>query len=118
VVMTRLSPGRLVDEVEYVTSPGRAVGSVVTDRGVLTRLGRDARGETWTIASLVAAEAGLSDAAPAALALDAAVAALARDCPWPPAPRPPPRLPRAAPPRRGAPAQPPRPHRQVRAARG
>ncbi|HEX3764927.1 MAG TPA: CoA-transferase, partial [Kofleriaceae bacterium] len=36
VVLTRLSPGRLVDAVEYVTSPGHAVGSVVTDRGVLT----------------------------------------------------------------------------------
>jgi acyl CoA:acetate/3-ketoacid CoA transferase alpha subunit len=84
VVMTRLSPGRLVDDVEYVTSPGRAVGSVVTDRGVLTRPGaRDARGETWTIASVVAEPDRSSDASSAAFALDAAVAALARECPWP-----------------------------------
>jgi len=79
VVMTRLSPGRLVDEVEYVTSPGRAVGSVVTDRGVLSRPGAPgpgaSRGDTWTITSLVAAEHDQP--------LDAAVAALARDCPWP-----------------------------------
>src|SRR5215510_2104162 len=57
VVLTRLAPGRLVDEVEYITSPGRAVRSVVTDRGVLTRLGRrDARGERWTIASAISGE--------------------------------------------------------------
>jgi len=80
VVMTRLLPGRLVREVEYVTSPGRHVGSVVTDRGVLTRPGpRDggpaSRGETWTIASVIGSEPAQS--------LDGAVATLAHDCPWP-----------------------------------
>jgi acyl CoA:acetate/3-ketoacid CoA transferase alpha subunit len=77
VVMIRLLPGRLVDEVEYVTSPGRAVGSVVTDRGVLTRPPpRDGhgRGETWTIANLVAAGHDHT--------VDSGIAALARDCPW------------------------------------
>jgi acyl CoA:acetate/3-ketoacid CoA transferase alpha subunit len=76
VVLTRHSPGRLVDAVDYVTSPGHAVGSVVTERGVLTRPGpRGAgRGETWTIASLVG-EPGQSVAC--------GVAALTRDCPWP-----------------------------------
>jgi acyl CoA:acetate/3-ketoacid CoA transferase alpha subunit len=78
VVVTRLLPGRLVDAVDYVTSPGHAVGSVVTERGVLTRPaprgGRD-RGETWTIASLAAGEPGQT--------VERSVAALARDCPWP-----------------------------------
>src|SRR5690242_5232944 len=58
----RLAPGRLVDDVEYITSPGHAVGSVVTDHGVLTRPMRWARGgrrdEAWTIASLCATEPG------------------------------------------------------------
>ena len=84
VVMTRMSPGRLVDEVEYVTSPGRAVGSVVTERGVLSRATApgpsDGRADHWTIASLVAAEPNRP--------LDAAVAALGRDCPWPLVPAP------------------------------
>jgi acyl CoA:acetate/3-ketoacid CoA transferase alpha subunit len=78
VVITRLLPGRLVDAVDYVTSPGHAVGSVVTERGVLTRPaprgGRD-RGEIWTIASLAAGEPGQT--------VERGVAALARDCPWP-----------------------------------
>ncbi|HEY0479529.1 MAG TPA: CoA-transferase [Kofleriaceae bacterium] len=80
VVMTRLSPGRLVDDVEYITSTGRAVGSVVTERGVLTRPApRDrasgSRGETWTIDSLIAADPEQT--------VELAVAALARNCPWP-----------------------------------
>jgi acyl CoA:acetate/3-ketoacid CoA transferase alpha subunit len=78
VVLTRLLPGRLVDAVDYVTSPGHAVGSVVTERGVLTRPaprgGRD-RGEIWTIASLPAGEPGQT--------VERSVAALVRDCPWP-----------------------------------
>jgi hypothetical protein len=91
VVVTRLSPGRLVDAVDYVTSPGHAVGSVVTERGVLTRPaprgGRD-RGETWTIASVIAGEPDpdldpTAAAAPRLAALECSVAALARDCPWP-----------------------------------
>ena len=78
VVLTRLLPGRLVDAVDYVTSPGHAVGSVVTERGVLTRpvpRGGCERGETWTIASLPAGEPGQT--------VESSVAALARDCPWP-----------------------------------
>ncbi|HEX8106541.1 MAG TPA: hypothetical protein VF516_02385, partial [Kofleriaceae bacterium] len=78
VVLTRLSPGRLVDAVDYVTSPGHAVGSVVTERGVLTRpvpRGGGGRGETWTIASLHAGEPGQI--------VERGVAALVRDCPWP-----------------------------------
>jgi hypothetical protein len=51
---------------------------VVTDRGVLTRpapRGGCGRGETWTIASLIAGEPGQT--------VERSVAALARDCPWP-----------------------------------
>lgn len=78
VVLTRHSPGRLVDAVDYVTSPGHAVGSVITERGVLTRpvpRGGGDRGETWTIASLLAGEPGET--------VERGVAALARGCPWP-----------------------------------
>ena len=71
VVMTRLAPGRLVDELEYITSPGHGVRSVVTDRCVLTRPEPRAG---WTIASLTAT------AGPGAVAL--AVADVRRDCPW------------------------------------
>lgn len=74
VVMIRLAPGRLVDEVDYITSPGHAVRSVVTDRCVLTRPARRAAGAPWTIASLTASEPAASFAH--------AVAALERDCPW------------------------------------
>lgn len=75
VVMLRLGPGRLVDAVEYRTSPGRAVRSIVTDRCVLTR---PAAHEDWTIASLAAPHPSQT------VALE--VAALERDCPWPLAP--------------------------------
>lgn len=78
VVLTRLLPGRLVDAVDYITSPGHAVGSVVTERGVLTRpvpRGGCDRGEVWTIASLAAGEPGQ--------AVERSIAALVRDCPWP-----------------------------------
>ena len=73
VVLTRLGPGRLVDEVEYITSPGHAVRSVVTDRGVLARTGDHADGR-WTIASLTATCPEQT--------LEAGVAALSRDCAW------------------------------------
>lgn len=39
VVVTLARPERLVDKVDYVTSPGRNVVAVVTDRGVLRRVG-------------------------------------------------------------------------------
>jgi acyl CoA:acetate/3-ketoacid CoA transferase alpha subunit len=93
VVMTRLAPGKLVDDVEYITSPGRPVASVVTDRAVLTRPRRrdtppggptalsagprdrsDTR-DTWTIASLAAARPDQN--------IEQAVAELVHDCPWP-----------------------------------
>ncbi len=38
VVVSLAKPERLVDEVAFVTSPGRNVASVVTDAGVLRRL--------------------------------------------------------------------------------
>jgi acyl CoA:acetate/3-ketoacid CoA transferase beta subunit/acyl CoA:acetate/3-ketoacid CoA transferase alpha subunit len=83
VVMTRLVPGRLVDQLEYITSPGRAVRSVVTDRCVLTRPGQpeaDDRAGAWTIASLTAT--------PEIATIALGIAALERDCPWRLAPDP------------------------------
>jgi hypothetical protein len=74
-VLTRLLPGRLVAELEYITSPGRNVRSVVTDRCVLTRTSPS---PAWTIASLAAT------APRTTVAL--AGAALQRDCGWPLAP--------------------------------
>jgi acyl CoA:acetate/3-ketoacid CoA transferase beta subunit len=41
VVVTLARPDRVVGEVGYVTSPGRNVVSVVTDRGILRRQGED-----------------------------------------------------------------------------
>jgi hypothetical protein len=67
VVLTR--PNRLVDKLTYVTSVGRSVRSVATDRGVLSR----ELGDRWSLESLVQAEA--STAAEH-------VAALRRECPW------------------------------------
>ncbi|HEX2687130.1 MAG TPA: CoA-transferase [Kofleriaceae bacterium] len=80
VVMTRLAPGRLVDDVEYITSPGTAVRSVVTDRCVLVRseerrlAGSSGQGARWTIASLAAS--------PSTPTIALGVAALQRDCAW------------------------------------
>jgi acyl CoA:acetate/3-ketoacid CoA transferase beta subunit/acyl CoA:acetate/3-ketoacid CoA transferase alpha subunit len=75
VVMTRLGPGRLVDELEYITSPGHAVRSIVTDRCVLTRPDpRDPHAGGWTIASLLPA--------PAADTVAGGLAAIERACPW------------------------------------
>jgi acyl CoA:acetate/3-ketoacid CoA transferase beta subunit/acyl CoA:acetate/3-ketoacid CoA transferase alpha subunit len=73
VVMTRLAPGRLVDELEYITSPGHAVRSIVTDRCVLTR--PDPGAAAWSIASLTPA--------PAADTIAGSLAAVERGCPWP-----------------------------------
>jgi acyl CoA:acetate/3-ketoacid CoA transferase beta subunit len=39
VVVTRLSPDRLVAEVEYVTCPGTNVSTVITERGVFEKRG-------------------------------------------------------------------------------
>lgn len=83
VVMTRFAPGRLVDEVDYITSPGHSVCSVVTDRCVLTRpRGDPAPGDrrreiarAWTIASITETDP------PASIAN--AITALAEDCTWP-----------------------------------
>ena len=66
VVLTRLVPGRLVARLDYRTSPGHAVRSIVTDRGTLVR-----EPEGWRVASLASHDAGADRAA------------LARDCAWP-----------------------------------
>jgi acyl CoA:acetate/3-ketoacid CoA transferase alpha subunit len=39
VVVTRLAPGRLVGDVEYVTCAGRNVSTVITDLGVFEKVG-------------------------------------------------------------------------------
>lgn len=86
VVITRLSPGRLVDELEYITSPGHAVRSVVTDRCVLARH----RGG-WEIDSVAAGagparephgeRTGAKGFAPTDL--QDAITMIERDCAWP-----------------------------------
>lgn len=76
VVLTRLAPGRLVDRLDYRTSPGRAVRSIVTDRGLLVRHDRG-----WQLASIFAA--GDDDAT-----LAATTASIAADCAWPLPPAP------------------------------
>ncbi|HEY4240836.1 MAG TPA: CoA-transferase [Kofleriaceae bacterium] len=70
VVLGRASPGRLVERVEYVTSPGRAVKSIVTERGVLVR---DDAGD-WGVTTL--AHDPATDA-------HGALWALREACPWP-----------------------------------
>jgi hypothetical protein len=65
IVLTRLAPGRLVDHIDYVTSPGHGVRSIVTDRGVLVR---DPDDTAWRIASCASDDARL---------------VFTRDCPWP-----------------------------------
>jgi len=70
VVVTLARPDRLVDEVAYVTSPGRNVVSVVTELGILRR-----DGEALVISAVPAGEAPVS----------ARVQALAGACGWEPA---------------------------------
>ena len=70
VVVTLARPDRLVDELSYVTSPGRNVVSVVTELGVLRR-----DGAALVISAVPAGEAPLS----------ARVQALAEACGWEPA---------------------------------
>ena len=74
VVLTRLQPGRLVERIDYITSPGRAVRSVVTDRCVLARYGDDPDGMRWSLEGVVA-DAPDAD-------LDDEIARVRRDCPW------------------------------------
>jgi acyl CoA:acetate/3-ketoacid CoA transferase alpha subunit len=67
IVLTR--PNRLVDKLPYVTSVGKSVRSVVTDRGVLRRESDDG----WSIDSLVQTNASSpSDH----------IAELRRECSW------------------------------------
>ena len=69
VVLTRLAPGRLVHRLDYVTSPGRAVRSIVTDRGTLRR-----DGACWYLDALAPARPGAD--------LEQELGAFLRDCPW------------------------------------
>jgi acyl CoA:acetate/3-ketoacid CoA transferase beta subunit/acyl CoA:acetate/3-ketoacid CoA transferase alpha subunit len=67
VVVTLARPERLVEEVAYVTSPGRSVVAVATDKGVLRR-----RGDELVVAAVA------DDGTP----LTERVAALAAGCGW------------------------------------
>ena len=67
VVVTLARPDRVVGEVAYVTSPGRNVVAVVTDKGVLRR-----RGDELVVAAVPSGPAPLGDR----------VAALAAGCGW------------------------------------
>ena len=67
VVVTLARPERVVEQVAYVTSPGRNVVAVVTDKGVLRR-----RGEDLVIAAVPSGVEPVGDR----------VAALAAGCGW------------------------------------
>ena len=67
VVVTLARPDRVVDEVTYVTSPGRNVVAVVTDKGVLRR-----KGEELVIAAVPSGDEPVGDR----------VGALAAACGW------------------------------------
>jgi acyl CoA:acetate/3-ketoacid CoA transferase beta subunit len=68
VVVALANPGRLVERVGYVTSPGHNVMSVVTDLGILRRLDGELR-----LAAVAAGDASH----------DERVAAMAGGCGWP-----------------------------------
>jgi acyl CoA:acetate/3-ketoacid CoA transferase alpha subunit/acyl CoA:acetate/3-ketoacid CoA transferase beta subunit len=71
LVTVKHGRSRLVGRTRYVTSPGRAVRTIVTTRAVLTRGGSD---EPFRIAAVLA---------PETLGIDEAIAAAVADCGWP-----------------------------------
>jgi hypothetical protein len=73
IAVVPAAPGRLVEEVDYVTSPGHRVRSVVTDLGVLERDGTDPA-DAWRVTQLVPP--------PGKSALET-YALLRAVCPWP-----------------------------------
>jgi len=73
VAVVQAAPGRLVDRVDYVTSPGTKVRSVVTDLGVLER-SAGGRSDGWRVTQLVP---------PAGKSAAEALALLRSRCPWP-----------------------------------
>jgi acyl CoA:acetate/3-ketoacid CoA transferase beta subunit len=70
VAVVQTSPGKLVEKVDYVTSPGTRVHSVVTDLGVLER---DGSSGLWRVAQLVP---------PAGATVVETLALLRSLCPW------------------------------------
>lgn len=72
VVLTRMSASRLVDKVDYVTSPGRRVTRVVTGAGVLSR--EDTGSTDWTLSGVYPVFGGRP--------LDEVVQAIAERCTW------------------------------------
>jgi acyl CoA:acetate/3-ketoacid CoA transferase alpha subunit/acyl CoA:acetate/3-ketoacid CoA transferase beta subunit len=70
VAVVRFQPERLVPRVHYVTSPGRAVFHIATDRCVLSRV---RAGEAWAV----------SDVKPGAVTLEGALASFRAECRFP-----------------------------------
>ncbi len=69
VVVTTLTPARTPSECGYVTSPGRTVRAVVTDLGVLEKLGeRDDAGDELVLTAVPAGSASLDERIAAARA--------------------------------------------------
>jgi len=58
MVVTRYRPGRFVDRVDFVTSPGRRVTSLITDVGVLEKAIGD--NELKLKTTFIADDAGLT----------------------------------------------------------
>jgi acyl CoA:acetate/3-ketoacid CoA transferase alpha subunit/acyl CoA:acetate/3-ketoacid CoA transferase beta subunit len=70
VAVVRFHSARLVPRVHYVTSPGRTVFQIATDRCVLSRA---RAGEAWAV----------SDVKPGAVTLDGALASFRAECRFP-----------------------------------
>ncbi len=83
VVVATLTPARTPSECGYVTSPGRTVRAVVTDLGVLEKLGeRDATDDELVLTAVPAGSASLDErvaAARAACGWDLQVAPVVRE---------------------------------------
>lgn len=72
IVLTRCSRTRLVDQVEYITSPGGRILTVATDLCTLRRTGADA---DWNVSDVYPAHGGRS--------LDYALDVIRGECSWP-----------------------------------
>ncbi len=73
IALSPCRPDRLVAEVDHITSPGRRLRSVVTERGVLVR--SDARLTSWRATSLYPLTEDLTPAL--------AIALIRQGCAWP-----------------------------------
>ena len=82
MVLSRADPARLVRAVDFVTSPGARVRSIVTDLGTLVRDGAGADWRLDALAPAACAEGARPVARPAPEARRAAAQALAARCGW------------------------------------